>query len=77
MLNLYYIYRPATREYLQYFDQSGPHTVWGHLLFAYPFISHKKAEKVAKEISRADRITTQVITIKEVGRNTIECAVEV
>ncbi|SFJ82951.1 hypothetical protein [Thermoflavimicrobium dichotomicum] len=74
MIHLYYIYLPATREYLQYFDQSGPHTVWGQLQFAQPFMNRKQAERIAELISKADQITTQIITIREAGRNTVEYA---
>ncbi|SFJ82868.1 hypothetical protein SAMN05421852_12527 [Thermoflavimicrobium dichotomicum] len=29
MLQMYFIYRPATRDYLQFYDQKELHTAWG------------------------------------------------
>jgi hypothetical protein len=75
MRKAHYIYRPATREYLQYFDiesKYGPHFVWSGFSKAYPFESPRKAREIAETITKADRIRTQIITFSEAGRRTID-----
>lgn len=74
-MNVYFIYRPATREYVQFFDGGsfGPHIAWTtDRDKAYPFGAKKKAHDAAEEISRADKLITQVITFRELGRSTID-----
>lgn len=71
------IYRPATRDYVQFFDNGkyGPHIVWTYdKSFAFQFESRRKAYQVAETITQVVRIRTQIITYREEGRNTIECA---
>lgn len=76
MNKFYLVYRPATKEYLQFFDNEstfGPHIAWTCSQdSAFQFGSHRKVSQVAETISRVDRLRMQIITFKEEGRNTIE-----
>ncbi|SEN53493.1 hypothetical protein [Lihuaxuella thermophila] len=78
MTKFHLIYRPATKEYVQFCDIEscfGPHVVWTRdQSYAYQFESRRKAAQVAETITQADKIRMQIITFKEEGRNTIECA---
>lgn len=74
-MNMYFIYRPATREFLRFYDGGpyGPHISWtDQWNIACMFYTRKQATEAAQEISKADHLQIQVITFREMGRNTID-----
>lgn len=74
-MNMYFIYRPATREYLRFFDGGayGPHVAWtSDNSIAHLFHTRKRATEAAEAISQADHLQIQVITFREMGRSTID-----
>jgi hypothetical protein len=73
-MNEYSIYRPATREYLRFYENGkyGPHVVWSFdrsITFKFP--TRIKAEAAAEAISKADHLDMVIIVSKEIGRSTI------
>lgn len=74
-MNMYFIYRPSTHEFLRFYDGGpyGPHIAWTtESGLAQFFHTRKRATEAAQEISRADHLQIQVITFREMGRSTIE-----
>lgn len=74
-MNMYFLFRPATKEYLRFFDNGkhGPHLAWTEDNgTAVIFHTRKRAQEAAEVISNADHIQLQIITFRELGRNTID-----
>jgi hypothetical protein len=74
-MNMYFIYRPSTHEFLRFYDGGpyGPHVGWTYDSgLSYLFHTRKQATTAAEAISQADHLQIQVITFREMGRSTIE-----
>jgi hypothetical protein len=74
-MNFYYLYRPATREYVGFYhiDKYGPHVVWTpKQSIGYQFPNQNEARKIAATLYHADHLIMEIFPFRQMGKITID-----